>query len=132
MTTYLHRTAPFAIPVRAIAVFAGLHGIAHLAGTSDSFAKAAEGGSVEYLGGGWTISDPVLLRILGVAWAVLGALFVAAAVVTWLGQPRWPRMLAAASAASLVLVSVALWSSVIGVAVDLLLLGYAVHSAHAT
>ena len=47
---------------RLLAVFLGLHGVAHFAGTGDSFTAAADGESVDYLGGAWTLTDPALLR----------------------------------------------------------------------
>ena len=44
--------------VRSIGVFVGLHGIAHLVGTSGAFQAADKGEIEEYLGGFWEISDP--------------------------------------------------------------------------
>ena len=112
--------------MRVFAVFLGLHGIAHLAGTSDSFTKAADGESVDYLAGAWTLSDPTLLRAVGVVGALIGAAFVFAAAITWLRRPQWPHVLAAVSAVSLVVVVVALWSSIVGVVIDVVLLAVAV------
>ncbi len=113
---------------RVLAVVLGLHGFAHFAGTSDSWSKAADGGSVDYVAGAWTLSDPALLRAFGVSWALLGVAFIAAAVVTWMRRPAWPRVLAIVSFASLVVVSVALWSSVTGVIVDVALVALAVRA----
>lgn len=110
---------------RILAVFVGLHGVAHLAGTSDSFSKAADGESVEYLAGAWTLSNPTLLRAVGVVWVLAGAAFLFAAATTWMRRPAWPRVLAAASAFSLVVVVIALWSSVVGVVIDIALLAIA-------
>jgi hypothetical protein len=112
--------------MRVFAVFLGLHGVAHLAGTSDSFTKAADGASVDYLAGAWTLSDPTLLRAIGVVWALVGAGFLFAAAITWMRRPEWPRVLAAVSALSLVVVIIALWSSVVGVVIDVALLAVAV------
>ena len=108
--------------VRALSVFLGLHGVAHFAGTEDSFTKAADGGSVDYLAGAWTLSDPTLLRAFGVVWALLGMGFLFAATVTWLHGPEWPRVLAIVAVLSLAVVIVALWSSIIGVVVNVALL----------
>jgi hypothetical protein len=105
-----------------------LHGVAHLAGTSDSFTKAATGDSVDYLAGAWTLSDPTLLRAVGVVWALAGAAFVLAAAITWVRRPEWPRVLLWVSAFSLVVVVIALWSSVVGVVIDVALLAVAVRA----
>ncbi len=116
---------------RVLAAFLALHGLAHLAGTGDVVGEASDGGSVEYLAGAWTVSDPTVLRMFGVVWALLAAAFLVAAAVTWTGRSGWPRVLALVASASLALVLVALWSSVIGVAVDLALLVVAWWSASA-
>jgi hypothetical protein len=46
----LHRPRPHAL-ARVLAVFGALHGIAHLAGSSDAFSKAAHAMTVDYLSG---------------------------------------------------------------------------------
>ena len=118
--------------LRALAVLLALHGVAHFAGTSDSFTKAADGESVDYLAGAWTLSDPTLLRAIGVVWALVGAAFVVAAAVTWMRRPEWPRVLAAVSAISLAVVVIALWASIVGVVIDIALLALALRFMHAT
>jgi hypothetical protein len=119
----LHRSPAV---IRVLAVFLGLHGVAHFAGTGDSFAAAADGESVDYLGGAWTPSDPTVLRAMGVVWALVGAAFVLAAAIAWLRRPEWPRVLAGVAAVSLLVVLVALWASVVGVVIDVALLTLAV------
>ena len=114
--------------LRVFAVLLGLHGVAHLAGTRDSFNKAADGESVDDLAGAWTLSDPTLLRAVGIVWACVGAAFVVAAAITWMRRREWPRVLAAVSALSLVVVVVALWSSIVGVVIDIALLAVAVRA----
>jgi hypothetical protein len=111
--------------MRVFAVFLGLHGVAHFAGTSDSFTKAADGESVDYLAGAWTLSDPALLRPAGIVWALAGAAFVSAAVIAWMRRPEWPRVVAVVSALSLAVVVIALWASVVGVVIDVALLAVA-------
>jgi hypothetical protein len=106
---------------RALAVLVAAHGLAHLVGTGNSFSRAADGRSVDYLAGNWTISNPTTLRAFGVLWAVAAVAFVVTAVIIWAGRPEWPRVLGWVSLASLVLVLTALWASLIGVFVDLLL-----------
>jgi hypothetical protein len=113
---------------RVLAVFLGLHGVAHFAGTDDSFTAAADGESVDYLGGAWTLSDPTVLRAMGVVWALVGAAFVLAAVIAWMRRPEWPRVLRGVAAVSLLVVLVALWASVVGVVIDVALLGLAVRA----
>lgn len=125
---HLRRVGASPLVMRVFAVFLGLHGVAHLAGTSDSFTKAADSESVDYLAGAWTLSDPTLLRAVGVVWALVGAAFVFAAAITWIRRPEWPRVLAAVSAPSLVVVVIALWSSVVGVVIDVALLAVAVRA----
>jgi hypothetical protein len=122
---HVRRLGASPVVMRGFAVFLGLHGVAHLAGTSGSFTKAAEGESVDYLAGAWTLSDPTVLRAVGVVWALASAAFVFAAAIAWMRRPEWPRALVAVSAFSLVVVVVALWSSVIGVVIDVALLAVA-------
>jgi hypothetical protein len=43
---------------RAAAVVVALHGLAHLAGTGDSFSAAADGDAGDHLAGAWAVSDP--------------------------------------------------------------------------
>ena len=111
---------------RALAILVGLHGLAHFAGTEDTFGKATDGGSVDYLAGAWTVSDPTLLRAFGVVWAVLGAAFVLTALAVWTERQSWPDLLGLVAAASLVFVTVALWASVVGLVVDVALIAVAI------
>ena len=113
------------VVMRVPAVLLGLPGVAHLAGTSDSFTEAGDGESVDYLAGAWTLSDPTLLRAVGIVWALVGAAFAFAAMIIWMRRPQWPRVLAAVSALSLVVVVIALWAAVVGAAVDAALLAVA-------
>ena len=107
---------------RLLAVFLALHGLAHVAGTTDSLRLAGDGEAAEYLGSAWTISDPAVLRVLAVAWAVAGIAFLALAVLVWLRPARARVPLAAVAAASLVLSVLALPAAVVGVVIDAALL----------
>lgn len=111
--------------MRALGALFALHGAAHFAGTEDSFAMAADGGSVEYLAGLWTISDPTLLRVFGIVWALLGVAFIFVGAVTWRRRPEWARVLALVAVLSLAVAVIALWSSIIGVFVNVALIGIA-------
>jgi hypothetical protein len=113
---------------RAFAVFVAAHGLAHLAGTSDVFSRTADGRSVSYLAGHWTLSNPTTLRALGVLWAVMTLAFLVTAAFIWAGRPAWPRLLWWVSLASLLVVLIALWASVVGVVIDIALLAIAWHA----
>ena len=121
----LHRSPAL---TRVLAMFVGLHGVAHFAGTGDSFTAAADGESVDYLGGAWTLTDPPVLRAMGIVWALVGAAFLLAAAIAWMRRPEWPRVLAGVAAVSLLVVLVALWASVVGVVIDVALLALAVRA----
>ena len=110
---------------RALAVFLFLHAIAHLVGTQASFVAADEGKTLAYLGGAWDVSDPTVLRLLGVAWAVVGVLTIVAAWAFWVGSPRRVTLLVVATVPSLILAIAALWMAVVGVVIDVVLLGLA-------
>lgn len=114
-----------AAPRRALAVLLGAHGVAHLAGTADAISRASGGRSADYLAGTWTLSDPAALRAFGVVWAVVAVAFAGVAVLTWTGRPAGPKAMWWVALASLAVVVVALWSSVIGVVIDLGLLALA-------
>ncbi len=107
---------------RALAVLVAAHGLAHLVGTTRAFSRAADGQSLDYLAGHWTLSDPTTLRAFGVLWAVMALAFLGTAAVIWVGRTHWPQLLWWVSIASLLLVVIALWASVVGVVVDLALL----------
>jgi hypothetical protein len=107
---------------RSLAVLVGAHGFAHLVGTIHAFSRAANGRSLDYLAGNWTVSDPTTMRVLGVAWAVMVLAFLATGAAMWIGRSQWPLMLWWASLGSLMLTLIALWASVVGAVVNLSLL----------
>lgn len=78
-----------------------VHGLIHFLGT----ASALKPGSVPQLSGKALVALPPLVG--GVAWAVGGALFVAAAVLLLLGEAEWWRLAALALVVSQVMVVVA-------------------------
>jgi hypothetical protein len=109
-------------PRLALAAFLVLHGVAHLVGAVGAFTAAEEGSSVEYLFGAWTISDPMLLRLVGAAWV---AAAVGYAVVAWgiAARTRWGiSALVGVTAFSLVLSVAALGAAWIGVLIDVAIL----------
>ena len=100
----------------------GLHGIAHFAGLVDSLDKADAGGTVDYLFGAVSISDPTLLRVAGVTWAAAGTLVVLSALLV-LAQHRLARpAVLTALGVSLTLSVVGSPAAVIGVGLNLALL----------
>ncbi len=116
---------------RILAVVVARHGLAHLAGTADVLGRARDGRAADHLAGAWTVGDPTALRALGVAWAALALALVIVSAGIAAGRRWWPRRLGHVAAASLVLVLVALWASVIGVVVDVLLVGTALAARRA-
>lgn len=83
---------------------------------------AADGESIDYLGGAWRIDDPTALRIAGIAWAVVAVAYVTAAAGEWLGWRGWWQFVVGVTVFSLVLTVIGLWVSWIGVAINLLIL----------
>ncbi len=108
-----------------LSLFFAAHGMAHLVGTSRSFQAVSDGESLDYLGGAWTISDPTMLRLVGVAWAVVAVAYMAAATGEWLGWRGWLRFAAGVTVFSLVLSLIALWGAWIGVVIDVVILATA-------
>jgi hypothetical protein len=119
-----HRTAL----TLAFAAFLVLHGIAHLVGTSSSFTAAADGETVEYLGGLWSISDTATLRVLGVVWSLAGVAWLVPAWAYVVGSPRRRAILVAVALPSLALSIVAVWAAIVGVLVNLVMLDLAWHT----
>ncbi len=95
---------------RAFAVFLALHGIAHLVGTSDSFERAADGKTADYLGGLWKVSNPTTLRVLGVAWAIGAIGFLATVWASWMRASWRLPAFSAATRNSVVLCVAGLWA----------------------
>lgn len=109
-----------------VASFVALHGFAHLAGASAAFGALDDPNGLDYLGGVWQITDPLPLRVFGVLWILLALAFIATGYVMWTQRSFWPQLLLAVSAFSASLLVVALWSSVIGLVIDVLLAAFAI------
>ena len=107
---------------RPLALFLAAHGVAHWVGTSRSFQDAADGTTVDYVGGAWSISNPAALRTLGVLWALAGAAYLVAAWAYWTRAPRRRAALAAVTVPSLILSILALPMAIVGVIIDVALL----------
>ncbi len=105
-----------------VSLFLFAHAVAHLAGTSRAFQVAADGESLDYLGGAWRVSDPTALRIAGIAWAVVAVAYVTAAAGEWVGWQGWWRFVVGVTVFSLALTIIALWDSAIGVAINVAIL----------
>ncbi|HEX6026739.1 MAG TPA: hypothetical protein VFZ00_32380 [Solirubrobacter sp.] len=104
----------------ALASLVALHGVAHLAGTTDLFSRAGDGRAAELLTG--ATADPLTLRTLGVAWAAVAVAYAFVAAVMWMGARTWSHALGWTTLASLLLVVISLWATVIGLIVDVTLL----------
>jgi tryptophan-rich sensory protein len=68
-------------------------------------------------------ASPALMRALGVVWALLSLAFTLAGVITWQHRQAWARVLALVAVVSLTFGVIALWSSIIGVFINLALIG---------
>ncbi|HZD17856.1 MAG TPA: hypothetical protein VE669_06925 [Actinomycetota bacterium] len=110
---------------RAFALFLVLHGLAHTVGTSAAFKDAEGGRTVELLGGLWSVSSPLVLRALGVTWALAAAGYFLVAAAYWVWARRRRVVLVAVTVPSLVLAVATLWAAVVGAAIDVILLGMA-------
>ncbi len=105
-----------------VSLFLVAHAVAHLVGTSRAFQAADDGESLDYLGGAWRIGDPSLLRLVGIAWAVVAVAYVAAAIGEWLGWRAWWQFVAVVTVFSLGLSILGLWEAWVGVVIDLTIL----------
>lgn len=106
----------------AFVVFLALHGVAHLAGVGPTLDAVANDEPVELLAGVWVASNPLLLRALAGAWAVLGTAFVGTAVLVWRRARGARGALAVTTTASLALALLFVPAATVGVAVDVVLL----------
>jgi hypothetical protein len=105
-----------------VSLFLFAHAVAHLVGTSRAFQAAADGESLDYLGGAWRISDPFVLRVVGIAWAVVAVAYVAAAAGEWLGWQGWWRFVLGVTVFSVVLTALGLWESWVGLLLNVVIL----------
>lgn len=111
-----------------LAVFLGLHAVAHLVGTAGSIQAIQDGDLVPYLG--WDVGNDVILAGLAGAWALVAVVFVVAAWFTWTARSGWFRLLVGTAVVSLILSVAASPAAVIGVAVNAALLFMAWYWRH--
>ncbi len=114
---------------RLLAVAVALHGIAHLASTSDLLSRMGDRRSATFLGGAWAVEDPAVLGVLAGAAAVVAAAYLATAAALWRADPGWPRLLTAVTLASVVVVVWSLWASIVGLLINVALLVVAARAA---
>jgi hypothetical protein len=112
---------------RVLAIFLGLHALAHLVGT-ELLGSAAGGESVELLGGAITADSPTTLRLLGIGWILLAVAFLVTAALTWMDRSRWPDVLGAVATVSLVFSVLLLWASTAGVVINAVLIAVALRA----
>ena len=112
-----HRLAALAFTVVLV-----LHGIAHFAGLVDSLDKADAGGSVDYLAGAFTLSDPTMMRVAGAVWATVGTLMVLSALLVLMHHRLARPIVLTALVVSLTLSVVGSPAAIVGVGLNLALL----------
>lgn len=105
-----------------VAVFLGLHGVAHLVGLQGALQAVEDGEPLPYLMGTWEVGSSSALYALAVAWGVGAVAMVVAAVWLWALRPGWWATLVAMAALSLALSVLALWMAWIGVVINVGLL----------
>lgn len=108
---------------RLVAGFLVLHGFAHFAGVSAGIRLLDEHGSASLLGGVWHPTGAAVLATFTLAWALAGLGFLATAGLLWVGEPAARPVLIGVTCFSLALGIASLWGAVVGVAIDLTLLG---------
>jgi mannitol-specific phosphotransferase system IIBC component len=117
---------------RPLAAVVLVHGFSHLVGTTTAFQQASDGETAHYLGGLWEITDPTLLRTMGILWAIIAGELAAVAVLIWSHRGSWATALTAGASISLALTILGSWTAVIGVFVNLGLLAVAIGATRRT
>ena len=108
-----------------LALFLVLHGLAHLASTSDLLSRVADDRAAGFLGGAWTVADPAVLGAAAVAAGLVAFAYLGMAAALWTASPGWPRLLRTVTLASMVVVVLSLWASVVGLLIDAAMLALA-------
>ena len=108
-----------------LAVLVGLHGLAHLASTSDLLSRVGDDRAAGFLAGAWTVANPAVLAPAAVAAALVAFAYLATAAALWTARPGWPGVLRTVTLASMVVVVLSLWASVVGLLIDAALLALA-------
>lgn len=107
---------------KLLAVLLGVHGFAHLVGTTDAVSAMRDNESLEYTFGWWELASNPALATAGVTWTLIAAAFAAVSMATWMHTPRWASGLRTVAAASFVLCLLALPQTFIGLIVNVALL----------
>lgn len=130
-----HRTSP--VPTRAgrgrpamlgLAALLVAHGLAHFVGVVAAFDAYEAGGTLDYLGGTWTIEGGLAIGLVGMLWATLGLAFAFSAFAVVTEFRGWERPLIVLATLSTGLCVLALWAAWIGVIVNAVILTVAVVS----
>lgn len=107
----------------AAAAFLAAHGVAHLIGFVAAWRLAAFPDApftTQILGGALDVGDAGI-RIVGLLWIAAAAGFAAAAVAVW--RRRGSRIVALAAAGSLVVTLIGLPAAIVGLWIDVAILG---------
>jgi len=115
---------------RVLAAFLVAHGVAHFVGTTGALDVARDGAELSLFGGAATIGGTEGLVVLAMAWAVVGLAYVGLAAPVWRGMAFSGPVLLLVTGASLALSVVGLWTSAIGVVIDLVLLALVARAPH--
>ena len=110
---------------RVFAVFIALHGLVHVIGFTVPWGFGGPRGverSTLILNHSVDVGDPAM-KLVGFVWLVAAVAFVAVAVLLWRGHPSARRSTVALLLVSTVLCTIGLPGSIMGLAIDIVLLG---------
>jgi hypothetical protein len=101
-----------------------IHGVAHWVGFAVPW-RILQAEEMPYstrvLGGRLDVGDAGI-RVVGIAWLLLGIAFLVVAGAAWASRPDWPVLAAAASVVSIVMCVIGLPAARIGIRVNVVLL----------
>jgi hypothetical protein len=110
-----------------IGCFLTLHGVAHAVGFTASWklVSSADAPYTTTILNGAVDVGPGGIRLIGMLWLAAAAAMIGAAVLVWRRSPRATAAVVSASGISLAMCVVGLPASMIGLAIDLAILGMA-------
>lgn len=115
-------------PPIALALLLVVHGLGHFVGVLAAFDALEANASLEYLDGAWTVSNDLLVGLIGMVWAGIGLSFIFAAVAVVTEFRGWERTLVVLGSLSFAMCVLALWTAWIGLIVNAVVIVVAVVS----